>query len=69
MADDSKEAFEALYHDLHALREKRLPTIDRLAGELQAHIESFKNLLAHKKKNAESRKALENGQLAIAVVA
>jgi Nuclear pore complex scaffold, nucleoporins 186/192/205 len=55
------EAFEALHRDLEALRENRLPTIERLSTELRAHIEDFQNLLDHKKKNDESRKRLASG--------
>jgi len=61
MSGDTLEAFEALYHDLEALRENRLPAIDRLSVELEAHIEAFKGLLAHKKRNNTSRKTLADG--------
>jgi hypothetical protein len=55
------EVFEALHRDLEALRENRLPTIERLSTELRAHIVDFQNLLDHKKKNNESRKQLASG--------
>jgi hypothetical protein len=62
MASDSLEALEALHHDLQALRENRLVSIDRLSGELEAHIEEFKALLDHKKRNNESRKKIAEGK-------
>jgi nuclear pore complex protein Nup205 len=58
---DGFEAFEALHRDLEALRENRLPNIERLSTELRAHIVDFQNLLDHKKKNEESRRQLASG--------
>ena len=66
MADaNGFEAYEALHRDLEALRDNRLPNIERLSGELRAHISEFQGLLDHKKRSNESRKQLSGGMASL----
>jgi nuclear pore complex protein Nup205 len=65
--DDSLEAFEALHRSLEALRDNRLPAIDRLAAELDARLEEFKTLLDHKRKNDASRRKLSDGIVRLSI--
>jgi Nuclear pore complex scaffold, nucleoporins 186/192/205 len=58
MAVDSLDALEALHRDLEALKENRMPNIDRLAAELEAHVDEFRNLLDQKRRSSESRRKL-----------
>ena len=61
MAADSLDYLEALHRDLESLKENRMPNIDRLAAELEAHVDEFRNLLDQKKRSGESRKKLCSG--------
>jgi hypothetical protein len=61
MASDTLDDVEALHRDLESLKENRMPNIDRLAAELEAHVDEFRNLLDQKKRNSESRKKLCSG--------
>jgi nuclear pore complex protein Nup205 len=61
MAEGSLDAFEGILRDLEALKEDRLPNIDRLSTELEARIGEFQALLDHKKRNNESRRKLSDG--------
>jgi nuclear pore complex protein Nup205 len=63
MAEDSLDAFEGILRDLEALKEDRLPNIDRLSTELEARIAEFQALLDHKRRNNESRRKLSDGRL------
>lgn len=58
MAVDSLDSLEALHRDLEALKENRIPNIDRLAAELEANVDEFRNLLDQKRRSSESRKKL-----------
>jgi nuclear pore complex protein Nup205 len=62
MAADSLDELEALHRDLEALKENRMPNIDRLAAELEAHVDEFRSLLEQKKRNGESRRKLCSGR-------
>ncbi len=62
MAADSLGELEALHRDLEALKENRMPNIDRLAAELEAHVDEFRNLLEQKKRSSESRRKLCSGR-------
>jgi len=55
------ESFQALYANLSALSEKRLPNLDRLGAELDAHVAYFQALLDKKARNAQSRQSLATG--------
>jgi nuclear pore complex protein Nup205 len=59
---DSLDDLEALHRDLEALKENRMPNIDRLAAELEAHVDEFRLLLDQKKRSNESRQKLYSGQ-------
>ncbi|KAI4149679.1 MAG: hypothetical protein LQ340_004499 [Diploschistes diacapsis] len=48
-------AIQSLHQDLLELSESRLPNIERLCADLDAHIEAFKQLLDRKPKNEQSR--------------
>jgi len=62
MVAEDLEALEALHQDLEALRENRLQNIDRLTEELEAHIDTFSNLLEHKKRSNDSRNKIATCQ-------
>ena len=59
-------AIQALHADLAALSEFRIPNIEKLCAELDAHIEAFRNLLDHKPKSDASRAKLKNGMHSLA---
>ncbi len=55
------QSLRALHQDLIALEDGQLRNIDKLCGELKAHIEAFKNLLDRPSKSDTSRKKLQSG--------
>lgn len=55
------ESLRALHQDLVALDEAQLQNIDRLCGEIRAHIQAFKKLLDHPSKHDSSRGKLTSG--------
>ncbi|KAB8295891.1 hypothetical protein EYC80_008712 [Monilinia laxa] len=65
MAEQSSSLNEiqALHSDLLALSNSRLPNLERLAIELEAHIAAFRNLLDQKNRNEQSRKSIETGKV------
>ncbi|KAF2667226.1 hypothetical protein BT63DRAFT_333234 [Microthyrium microscopicum] len=65
MSTASLESLEALHHDLDALQENRFHIIDRLSGELEAHIEEFQNLLDHRTRNNASAVPGANAKIEI----
>lgn len=60
--DDSLSALEGLHRDLCALIDQRLPALDRLLQNLEAHLDDFKALVDKKPKSNESRNALSAGK-------
>lgn len=58
----SLESLQELHRDLVALSEARLPTLERLALELEASIEDFKTLLDKQPRNNSSRNTLATGR-------
>ena len=58
---DTVAAIQGLHQDLIALSESRLPTIDRLLLDLDAHVEALRRLLDHKPKSQESRDRIAVG--------
>lgn len=62
MADDIGLAgFQILHTDLLALAESRLGNVERLSAQLESSIEAFRNLLAKKPRNDQSRQKLMTG--------
>lgn len=62
MAQDDLESLKGLHQDLIALSQARLPEIDRLCADLEAHIEAFRGLLDKPLKNDASRGVLNSGK-------
>ncbi|KAM3083833.1 hypothetical protein ACMFMG_002057 [Clarireedia jacksonii] len=60
---NSLDSLQALHSDLLALSDSRLSNLDRLAAELEAHVEAFRSLLDHKPRNDQSRKSIQTGKL------
>jgi nuclear pore complex protein Nup205 len=58
---NSLDSLQALHSDLLALSDSRLSNLDRLAAELEAHVEAFRSLLDHKPRNDQSRKSIQTG--------
>ncbi|KAB8360716.1 hypothetical protein FH972_024452 [Carpinus fangiana] len=65
LADDGLERLQGLHHDLIALYESKLPTIDRLLLELESRAAEFQSLLDKKPKNDASFKKLQDGTLTV----
>lgn len=62
LAEDGLERLQGLHHDLIALYEAKLPTINRLLLELESRAAEFQNLLDKKSKSETSLKALQQGE-------
>ena len=60
--EDSLAALQGLHRDLCALIDLKLPVLDRLVGNLEAHLDELKALLDKKPKNDASRRALGSGR-------
>ena len=58
---DSLESLRGLHQDLIALSESRLPNVERLWADLEAHIEEFKKLLDKTTKSDASRSSVLSG--------
>lgn len=58
----SLEALQLLHKDLLALSESSLPLLERLAVQLQNHVEEFQKLLDIPKRNNDSRQKLSTGR-------
>lgn len=58
---ESLERLKGLHRDLVDLTEARLPNIERLLAELEAHIGELRSLLDRPRKNDKSRQALLSG--------
>jgi nuclear pore complex protein Nup205 len=59
--EDSLVALQALHRDLCAHIDLKLPVVERLIQNLEAHLEDFKTLLDKKGKSEASRQALSSG--------
>ncbi|KAF1957725.1 hypothetical protein CC80DRAFT_491097 [Byssothecium circinans] len=66
MADDeSLRALEGMHRDLCALIDNRLPALDRLLQNVEAHFTEFKALVDKKPKSDASRKKLGEGKITL----
>ncbi|PSN65951.1 hypothetical protein BS50DRAFT_401890 [Corynespora cassiicola Philippines] len=63
--DDSLDALQGLHRDLCALIDLKLPVLDRLLANLEAHLDDFKKLLDKPPKSDKSRKTLSEGKITI----
>ncbi|KAF2646141.1 hypothetical protein P280DRAFT_464391 [Massarina eburnea CBS 473.64] len=63
--DDSLRALEGIHRDLCALLDHRLPTLDRLLGNVEAHVQEFQALIDKKPKSDGSRKQLAEGKITV----
>ena len=61
IASEGADSLRGLHQDLIALSENRLANVDRLWGELEAHIDQFKQLLDKKSRTEASRQAVYSG--------
>ncbi|KAI9842542.1 MAG: hypothetical protein M1837_007055 [Sclerophora amabilis] len=62
-ASESLEEIRDLYHDLVAFSESHLPTVERLAAQLEAKVDDFRHLLDKPAKNEKSRQSLLSGKI------
>ncbi|KAF2259279.1 hypothetical protein CC78DRAFT_525092 [Lojkania enalia] len=63
--EDSLMGLQSLHRDLCALIDLKLPVLDRLLQNLEAHLDEFKALLDKPPKNDASRKTLNSGKVPI----
>jgi nuclear pore complex protein Nup205 len=61
MAGDELKAIKDLHQELIFLSTSQLPNIEKLCGDLEAHIEAFRKLLDKPAKSESSRKTLQSG--------
>lgn len=59
--EDSLAALQALHRDLCAHIDLKLPVVERLMQNLEAHLDDLKTLLDKKGKSDASRQALSSG--------
>ncbi|KAF2156951.1 hypothetical protein K461DRAFT_309153 [Myriangium duriaei CBS 260.36] len=63
MEIESLTRLQGLQADLTAFSESRLPNLERLWAELEDSLSVFRQLLAHKQKNEQSRRSLANDRI------
>lgn len=61
MAADDSVGLEILFHDLQALSEPQLSSIEKLRHELETHIEALKKLLDKPSRSESSQRAVTSG--------
>lgn len=66
---DSLAALQGLHRDLCAHIDLKLPVLERLLLNLEAHLEELKALLDKKPKSEKSRQALASGNESTAALA
>ncbi|KAL8735507.1 MAG: hypothetical protein Q9181_002765 [Wetmoreana brouardii] len=59
------ESLRALHRDLTAFEDAQLRNIDKLCGEIKAHVEAFRKLLDHTPKSDTSRRVVASGTIEI----